>query len=260
MSIVKKPTQIRLEALVDWCDQRVNRRAVPDFPGAHNGLQCANRGEVCKIGAAVDAGQVTFEKAVAAGVDFLIVHHGMFWTPPIPLNGVHYAKVAYLIENNCAVYASHLPLDCHPEIGNNVLIARKLGLEPAGVFCPYQGVDIGILTSGPQNRAALVDTLSTHFSSTLTAIEYGSAQPERVAILSGSGADVVPDLLMAAGVDTLITGELRQRHYTQAQEYRFNLYACGHYATEVFGVQALAAEAARHFKLPWEFIPTDCPL
>lgn len=250
----------RLEDLVDWCDQRVNRRAIPDFPGAHNGLQCANRGEVRKIGAAVDAGQISFQKAVAAGVDYLIVHHGMFWTAPVPLTGIQYAKIAYLFENNCAVYASHLPLDCHTEIGNNALIARKLGLESNGSFCSYQGVNIGLLASAPQSRTELVDTLSTHFPYTLTAIEYGSDTPSRVAILSGSGADAVPDLLMNAGVDTLITGELRQHHYTQAQDYCLNLYTCGHYATEVFGVQALASEAAQHFDLPWEFIQSDCPL
>src|ERR1043165_3143955 len=99
----------KLQALVTYCDQRTRRTAFEDAPGAFNGLQVANDGRVTKIGAAVDAGAVTYRKAVAAGVDFLIVHHGMYWDMPRPLTGGVYERVATLVRGNCALYSNHLP-------------------------------------------------------------------------------------------------------------------------------------------------------
>src|SRR5579884_3326788 len=105
-----------LHDLVDYCDRRTRRAAFKDAPGACNGLQVANDGRVSRIGAAVDAGVVPFQKAVAAGVDFLIVHHGMYWDMPRPLTGAVYQRVAMLMRGNCALYSNHLPVDAHPEI------------------------------------------------------------------------------------------------------------------------------------------------
>src|SRR6187401_1659901 len=124
----------QLADLVRYCDQRTRRSAYKDAPGACNGLQVANSGRVTKIGAAVDAGLLPFQHAVAAGVDFLIVHHGMYWDMPRPLVGSTYDKVGTLVRGNCALYSSHLPLDGHPQIGNNALLARQLGLKPARPF------------------------------------------------------------------------------------------------------------------------------
>src|SRR5476649_1461390 len=107
--------------LVAYCDKRTRVSAFKDAPGAFNGLQLANDGRVRRVGAAVDAGLVPFRAAVAAGVDFLIVHHGMYWHAPEPLTGAAHARVAALFRGNCALYSSHLPLDAHPEIGNNAL-------------------------------------------------------------------------------------------------------------------------------------------
>src|SRR5476649_2139204 len=107
-----------LQDLVTHCDQRTRRAAFQDAPGACNGLQVANDGRVTRIGAAVDAGLVPFRAAVAAGVDFLVVHHGMFWDMPRPLTGAAYERLSVLVRGNCALYSSHLPLDAHPTIGN----------------------------------------------------------------------------------------------------------------------------------------------
>lgn len=248
-----------LTNIVSWCDKRVRRSEISDFPGAHNGLQFSNDGTVTKIGAAVDAGLIPFKKAAEAQVDFLIVHHGLFWNPLCPITDVHYQKVSQLIQNNCAIYSSHLPLDCHPEIGNNVCIAQKLGLEIIDTFLPYEGNDIGLIARAGKSRDALVNALRDLFTETFVAVEYGSARPKKVAIVSGSGNSVVNEL-KGIGVDTLITGELNQKHFNCAQEENLNVYCCGHYATEVFGVQALAAEAAKKFQLPWVFLSTNCPL
>ncbi len=250
---------VNLFDIVSFCDQRVRRGEIEDFPGAENGLQVANDGKVTKVGAAVDAGLVPFKKAIELKVDFLIVHHGLFWRPLIPVTEVNYEKIKVLIEGNLAVYGSHLPLDGHREIGNNALIAKALGLKQLDWVFPYQGNEMGLIAEGCENRAELRSRLRQLFPRTFMAIEYGSEKPSKIAISSGSGNAVVGELLKV-GVDTLVTGELRQHHFNMAQELKLNLYACGHYATEVFGVQALAKEVADKFKLPYEFIETECLL
>jgi len=246
-----------LQDLVDYCDQRTRRAAFKDAPGAFNGLQVANDGRVTKIGAAVDAGVVPFQKAVAAGVDFLIVHHGMYWDMPRPLTGPVYGRVAALVRGNCALYSNHLPIDAHPEIGNNALIAHQLGLTPIRGFLPREEENIGLIAAGT-GRDALREKLKKLYSRVI-ALEFGSAQPAEIAFCSGSGNSAVPEL-KSEGVDTLVTGELREEWFNVAQEQRLNLYLCGHYATEVHGVKALAAELAGKFGLPWSFIATDNPL
>jgi dinuclear metal center YbgI/SA1388 family protein len=247
-----------LADLVAYCDQRTRRAAFEDAPGARNGLQVANDGRVSKIGAAVDAGAVPFRLAVEAGVDFLIVHHGMYWDMPLPITGKVHDRVATLIRGNCALYSNHLPLDSHPEIGNNALLARQLGLAPRRGFIPNAGGDIGLIAAGGPPRAALRAQLERLYPRVI-AIECGSEQPAEVAFCSGGGNSAVP-LLRPAGVDTLVTGELREEFFNQAQEERLNLYLCGHYATEVHAVRALAAELAEKFGLPWTFVATGNPL
>ncbi|MFI5357075.1 MAG: Nif3-like dinuclear metal center hexameric protein [Opitutales bacterium] len=248
----------RLSELVAYCDERTRRTAFADAPGAANGLQVANAGRVTRLGAAVDAGVEPFRQAVAAGVDFLIVHHGMYWDMPRPLTGAAYERVATLLRGNCALYSSHLPLDAHPEIGNNILLARQLGLTPSRGFIPNPGGDIGLICAHAAPRAQLRARLESLYSRVL-AIECGADRPAAVAFCSGSGNGALPEL-RGTGVDTLVTGELREEHFNLAQEEKLNLYACGHYATEVHAVRALAAELSARFNLPWEFIATGNPL
>ena len=227
-----------LHDLVSYCDTRTNRAAFKDYPGALNGLQFSNNGKVTKIGAAVDAGVIPFQKAITEKVDFLIVHHGMFW--------------------DSAVYSSHLPLDAHTEIGNNALLAKQLSLKPSRGFIPNEGGDIGLITENTLSREELKLRLQKHYTH-VTAIEYGSSTPKEIAICSGSGSSALP-IAIASGADTLITGELREEHFNLAQEAKLNLYLCGHYATEVHAVKALAEELAKKFSIPWTFISTENPL
>lgn len=248
-----------LSDLVSYCDQRTRRTSYADAPGAMNGLQFANNGQVAKIGAAVDAGLIPFQKAVSQGIDFLIVHHGIFWNAPAPFVGPAYERLATLVRGNCAVYSSHIPLDGHPELGNNAIIARQLELVPdRGWLASPKSEPVGWIAQHTESRDDLHARLRTLYSS-VTAIEYGAKRPAAVAICSGSGNSALPQLI-PEGVDTLVTGELREEHFNFAQEHQLNLYLCGHYATEVHGVQALAAELAKKFDLPWEFVATDNPL
>jgi dinuclear metal center YbgI/SA1388 family protein len=248
----------RLEDLVAYCDQRTRRSAFKDAPGAFNGLQVANDGRVTRIGAAVDAGVVPFRQAVDAGVDFLIVHHGMYWDMPRPLTGPVYERVSTLVRGNCALYSSHLPLDGHREIGNNALLARQLGLKADRPFLVRDGEAIGCVAKSKFTRPALRRRLEQLYPR-VVAIECGSNAPKAIAFCSGAGNSAIPELA-GAGVDTLVTGELRQEWFNRAQEEKLNLYLCGHYATEVHAVQALAAELAKKFRVPWQFIATDNPL
>ena len=247
-----------LDQLVAYCDHRTRRTAFKDFPGAVNGLQVANDGRVTKIGAAVDAGLVPFELAAERGIDFLIVHHGLFWGGVQPLTGPVYGRFAALVRGNCAVYSSHLPLDAHEEIGNNALLARQLGLKIRRPFLFHENEPVGWIAVNKLKRTQLQARLEELYPR-VVAVDCGPAAPKQIAFCSGSGNSAVPQL-QAAGVDTLITGELREEWFNYAQEHHLNLICCGHYATEMHGVKALAAELAKKFRLQWEFIETGNPL
>lgn len=252
-------TMIPLDAITAYCDQRLRIGQIQDFPGAVNGLQVGNRGQISRVGAAVDAGLEPFREALRRGIDLLIVHHGLFWEGSTPWTGPVLEKMRLLVEGNLAVYSAHLPLDCHPEIGNNALLGRLLGLEPAGTFLPYEGNDIGWIGHFGQPRETLWERLCAHFGREGLALTFGPENPQKVAILTGSGSSAVPHL-RPAGIDTLVTGELKQHAFNQAQELGLNLYSFGHYATETFGVRALAEEVSSKFALEAEFIDTACPL
>jgi dinuclear metal center YbgI/SA1388 family protein len=248
-----------LTKLVAFCNQRLSVDKIKDFPGSLNGLQLENNGRVSKVGAAVDAGLIPFSLASKKGIDFLIVHHGLFWTPPTPLTGVHYKKIKHCMDHNLAIYGSHLPLDCHQEIGNNAILASKLDLSPTDTFLNYEGNDIGLLTNCVKTRNDLKKSLENLFTAGIISMEFGPDRPSKVAILTGSGQSAIGEL-ESNGVDTFITGELKQNHFNLAQEMKLNIYTCGHYATETFGVKALAQEVAESFDIPFEFVDTQCPL
>lgn len=246
----------KLSEIVEYCDTRVRKAEIRDFPGAYNGLQFSNDGTVSKIGAAVDAGLLPFQKAKELGIDFLIVHHGMFWDGVSPVTGNTFDKYKILFDGNIALYSSHLPLDAHSEIGNNAIIAKKLQMDVYDGFAEYEKTQCGVLATFSGKRTELNQRIKSIFPC-YRAMEFGSEKPKKIAILSGSGASAIPELI-TRGIDTLITGEAKQSTYNLAQEKKLNVYLCGHYASEVFGVQALAYELSQKFNLPYEFITTDC--
>ncbi len=193
----------QLDDIVAYCNERTRLAAYTDAPGAWNGLQVANNGHVTRIGAAVDAGLVPFRDAVAAGVDFLIVHHGMYWDMPQRLTGPVYDRVATLIRGNCALYSNHLPLDGHPEIGNNALLAKQLGLTPDRPFVESAGEPVGCSAPWTESRDALQRQLESHYDRVVP-IRCGSEAPRRIAFCSGSGNSAMKELLKT-GIDTLVS-------------------------------------------------------
>lgn len=240
-------------------DELLQTATTPDYPNALNGLQLANRGPVHGVAAAVDFSRRTIEGAIAAQANLMIVHHGMFWGGLQHLRGVHYDRLRLLFEHDIAVYASHLPLDAHPTLGNNALLASALGLSPEGGFARYQTLEIGVQgsTSLPTrelaNRAAQFAAAHGGHART-TPIDEGR-MTRRWAICTGAGAGVETlREATARGVDTLIVGEGPHWTAVDAPESGLAIIYAGHYATETLGVRALAQELSERFGLPHAFI------
>ena len=143
---VGMPLDVRSPVIADivpWLDDLLQTTTTPDYTGAQNGLQVEHAGPVRRIAAAVDASLRVVEQAVDSGANLLVVHHGLFWAGAQPLRGALYRKLKLLFDHDIAVYSSHLPLDRHPDLGNNVLLAQELGLVPTSTWHAYKGVAIG---------------------------------------------------------------------------------------------------------------------
>jgi dinuclear metal center YbgI/SA1388 family protein len=242
-----------LAALVQYCDRILRTRDRGDYDGAANGLQMENSGAVTRIAAAVDATLATVKLAVAAKADLLLVHHGLFWSPSHPWTGKRRELLQLLVENNLAVYSSHLPLDAHPKLGNNAQLAAALGFKKLKPFFASHGQTIGFKAQMKISRTDLAQRLERATGAKPRIIPGGKSLCERIGVVTGGAGS---DLKRAAaeGVDTFITGEGPHWTYALGEELGLNVFYGGHYATETFGVKALAAELSRKFKLPWEFL------
>jgi dinuclear metal center YbgI/SA1388 family protein len=244
---------VPLASIVRECDRLLRPDAFRDWDGAHNGLQVANRGRVRRLAAAVDASPATVELALTAGADLLLVHHGLFWTPRVPWTGTTHRLMRRLLEGDLAVYSAHLPLDAHPRLGNNAQLCAALGLRRAEPFFECRGARIGRCARVRLSREELAARLRRAVGGAVKEIPAGPAVCRRVGVVSGAaGADLAR--VAAAGVDTFITGEGPHWSFALAEELGVNVFYAGHYATETFGVKALAAHLARKFGLPWSFL------
>jgi dinuclear metal center YbgI/SA1388 family protein len=242
-----------IEPVLYFLDQTLRPADFPDYPHALNGLQVAGPGTVKRVGGAVDASEETIREAVRRGVDLLVVHHGLFWEGLGPLTGPRYRKVEALIRGGVALYSAHLPLDAHPDLGNGVLLAKSLGLAPEGPFGSFKGVHVGCQSSARLGRGELLERLEQALGGAARLIPGGPEEVRRIGILTGSGASALTEA-WESGMDTLVTGEAPHHAYHQAMELGINLLLGGHYATETFGVKALAELLGRQFTLPWEFL------
>ena len=242
-----------LYSIIQNLDRTLRTADIADYPGAWNGLQIENSGAVKRVGASVDACEAVIAEAVARGVSLLVVHHGLFWSGVQPLTGVVRRKVKAALDADLAIYSSHLPLDLHPTLGNNALLAKALGFKRCEPFLEMKGQAIGV-----QTRAALsLEELSRRLERTLGSAPHlapgGPSKTARIGIVTGGAGGEVARAA-AEGVDTFITGEGPHHSYTLAEELGVNLFYGGHYATEIFGVRALAAHVAKKFRVPWDFI------
>jgi dinuclear metal center YbgI/SA1388 family protein len=246
-------SKVSLSKMVRYSDRLLRTAKIQDYDGAANGLQVENRGTVSRIAATVDASLATVQMAVAAKADLLLVHHGLFWAPSHPWAGSRYELLRCLLENNLAVYSSHLPLDLHPRLGNNALLCAALGLRRLRPFFYDHGQCIGFQSRANVPRAALVERLRRATGPKPLLIPAGPAICRRIGVVSG-GAGAELKQAAQEGVDTYVTGEGPHWTYALAEELHVNVLYGGHYATETFGVKALAAQLAAKFKLPWVFL------
>jgi len=242
-----------LSTVVGECEKILQTDKFTDWDGAVNGLQVENRGSVTKISAAVDASLATIKLAIAAKADLLIVHHGLFWSATHPWTGKRHEMIRLLVEHDLAVYSSHLPLDSHPKLGNNARLAAALGLKNLKPFFFEKGQFIGLQAKTKISRAELTQRLATVLGKAPTVLPGGPDVCQRIGIVTG-GAGGELKKAAAEGVDTFITGEGPHWTYALAEDFGLNVLYGGHYATETFGVKALAAHLARKFKLPWMFL------
>ncbi|WCJ59197.1 Nif3-like dinuclear metal center hexameric protein [Fontisphaera persica] len=242
-----------LQAMVQYCDRELRVRHIQDYEGAVNGLQVENEGRVRRIAAAVDASLATVKMAIAAQADLLVVHHGLFWGPVIPWTGRKRELLQLLLGHNLAVYSVHLPLDMHPRLGNNACLARALGWQKCTPFFNWKNQLLGLQTRLRLPRAELAARLERAVGGPVKLIPGGPDICRRVGLVTGgAGGDL--KTAAAEGVDTFITGEGPHWTYALAEELQMNVLYAGHYATETFGVKALAEQLSRKFRVPWVFL------
>ena len=244
---------MRLDDLAAYLDDYLRIREVADDANALNGLQVNNAGEVRHVAVAVDACQAVIDQAGERGADLLLVHHGLYWAGLEPLVGRAFERFAALVRHGIAVYAAHIPLDRHPEVGNNVVLARRLGIEVRGWWGEYKGSPIGAWGEVDLTREALAEKLTAVLGSAPRLIPGGPERVKRVGIMTGAGGSMIRQA-KDAGLDTYVTGEGQHWTYFDAEELGVNVYYAGHYATETVGVKALAEHLAERFQLPWSFI------
>jgi len=242
-----------LNDIVSYCDSYLRLGEIQDYENALNGLQLENSGRVKKIAAAVDVSSRTLRECAKCEANLLIVHHGMFWPGLRPVTKALHRQLRSAFENDLAIYSAHLPLDLHPEIGNNVLLMRALGFEKSEPFFEEKGTLLGRRASVDVALSELVARLAKAVAGPVKTIAAGPTTVRSVGVITGAAGSEI-ERLAAEGIDTFITGEAPHWAAIAAEELGANLLLGGHYATETFGVKSLAAHLAKKFQLDWEFI------
>lgn len=242
-----------LSEVVSFLDRELDTESIPDYPFAYNGLQLESRGEVKRVVCAVDASLSVIREAVELGADLLIVHHGIFWQGLQAVTGPVYEKYRVAIEGSLAIYSSHVPLDIHEKLGNNRILAEKLGLEEIEAFHPWKGILLGLkgvsaMTFG-ELSLRIEDVLG---SPVLSTGDVGECAGRVGLITGGAGSEV--SVIAAEGIDTFISGEGPHWSFPLADELGLKVIYGGHYATETYGVQALLGLLESAFRVEGSFI------
>jgi len=249
-----KTKSTSLSSIVSYLDRELRVREIAD--SSNNGLQVQNSGKITKVACGVDASLEFFEAAADIGANLLIVHHGLSWKDSLKrITRLNYKWLSFLINNDMALYASHLPLDAHMKYGNNVLIARALGLKnlkPAGV---YHGTKIAVVGNVPGGMAynGFVKKVKNAIGAEVKEMNFGPKRVRKVFVVSGGGCGSL-DAAEEEGADTFVSGEPTLAGRNFLRDAGMNGLFGGHYVTETFGVKALAALVKKKFGLPAEFI------
>ena len=242
-----------LSEIVEYANEYLRIREIEDWPNALNGLQTENSGRVTKIGAAVDISTRVLSEAAEKDVDLLLVHHGLFWPGLQPITKSLHRQLRLAFENDIALYSAHLPLDIHPKVGNNAQLAATLGLRSTTPFLEEKGQLIGLKARASIPGDELVRKLEKSLGGKVKVFQSGPKKTKMIGIITGGGGAEIYRVAQD-NIDTFITGEAPHWAAVAAEELGVNLLLGGHYATETFGVKALAAHLSKRFKLPWEFL------
>jgi dinuclear metal center YbgI/SA1388 family protein len=244
---------MRRNDLVEWLDDYLHLGAFNDI--SLNGLQVEGAEEVRKVAVAVDGSLSTFERAVALGAQLLLVHHGLFWGKPLAIRGMHGARVRYMLEHNLNLYAAHIPLDAHREVGNNWGLAHILGMTELEDFGAWRGKPMGVKGVFPESLEleTLTKRLEEELGTSLLVHAGGKPEVRTLGIISGGAAW---DVVTAAeeGLDAFLTGEPKHEVYYEAFERGINALYAGHYGSETVGVKLLGRKLEDVFGLETEFI------
>ncbi len=243
-----------LQKLVQSADGWLATDAIPDYPQAINGLQLESSGKVSKIVAAVDACEASIEAACDLGADLLVVHHGLFWQGAQKIEGSLYRKLKRAIDSDLAIYSSHIPLDVHLVFGNNAQFMAAIGLKGLVMpFFPWKGIELGLRADVEITREELVARVEAATGIRPHLCPGGPNEIRKIGVITGGAGSEILDIA-ETGIDTFITGEGPHWSYTAAEELGINLIYAGHYATETFGVKALASRwCEENPGLTWEF-------
>ena len=248
------------DTLVAYLDHYLAAQSIPDY--APNGLQIEGRPEIRKLCTAVSISQSVIQAAIQWQADAILVHHGFFWRGErAVLTGVRRQRIGDLLGQNLNLFAYHLPLDLHPVVGNNACLAKRLpvtNLSQHDLEKLPKGLWAGDLIQ-PATPQGLNTLLQQVFSQAPIHITAGRPQIHRIAWCTGAAQDFLEDA-QRLGVDAYISGEVSERTYDLAQELNIHYYACGHHATERYGVQALAEHLTQEFGIEHRFIETDNPI
>ena len=248
-----------LAEIAGYLDELLRLDAIPDFPGALNGIQVETPAEIKHIATAVDARIETIEAARSAGAQLLIVHHGLFWGGPQPVRGAMYRRLRALLADDIGLYSAHLPLDMHLQFGNNPLLAHELGLTPTEGFARHQTIDIGVAGLTDLPTADLVARLTKFTQKLGGTVRLAGVTKRRmtrhwaICTGAGAGAETLREA-RARGIDTLIVGEGPHWSAIDAEEQGLAILYGGHYATEVLGVRTLGEHVGKKFGIPSTFI------
>lgn len=228
-----------------------------------NGLQVPGGANVGTVATGVSAHAELFELAAAEDAELLLVHHGLFWGSGIrAIDPILARRLRILFEANIALAAYHLPLDAHPQVGNNALLAKALKATRLDPFAPHQGEPIGFVAELPDEglpAAQIFAQVQTITNREPLVYDSGPARIRRLAIVSGAGGDYLEEVA-AAGADGLLTGEVPERAMAEAKERGLHLIAAGHYATETFGIKRLGEHLAERFGLRHVFLDVPNPV
>jgi len=247
---------VSLPEIVSYTDRFLRIRDVGDWDNALNGLQIENSGRVTRIGAAVDVSTRVLTEAAKQDIDLLIVHHGLFWPGLQPVRSALRLQLRIAFENDVALYSAHLPLDIHARVGNNAQLVAALGLKSAQPFLEEKGQPVGLKIRASLPRSELIRKLQKALNGPVKVFGFGPKRTRAIGVVTGAAGSEIYRVADEE-IDTFITGEAPHWAAVAADEVGVNLILGGHYATEVFGVRALAAHLSKRFRVPWEFI--DCP-